>query len=145
MNLQPYDFEKSILKLVEFIRIFEKKMQKHYCIPHLPYTKVGEDFPKKGSIKKEDSLIQYNYHGGGCTVHLDDIILDYNVVLSDTNYIKLSSWKFGQFIESWYKKKIDIYTIGEGMEKLSKKGVLNRLPTGLAYYEVNMSVLLAGK
>lgn len=132
------NLEKLIQNLVEYINTFENAMQQHYSLQGLPYLGIGKKFPKKGSIVSKEILITFNYHGAGCTVNYDSLILDYDVYISDENHIKLSPWKLGQFVNSFLKEDVNIDRISQEMERLSRIGILNKLPEGLAYYEINL-------
>jgi hypothetical protein len=136
------NFYQYIENFVSFIRKYEQAMKANFSLLNTPYIDIGKLFPKTGSIEIDEKNIEFHYHGAGVTVNYGSIILDYNFHINDRFYIKISPWKFTQFIKSIDNESdINVEIVQTQMFILAEKGLLNRMPHGLAYFEINLDKL----
>lgn len=67
-----------------------------------PYKFIGKTFPKRGLLKMGDREIEYAFHGAGCDLIINNLEVRYDFAPLINSNVKVSSWKFLQFIYSKY-------------------------------------------
>ncbi len=72
-----------------------------------PYSFAGVMFPKSGLLKMGDREIEYSFHGAGCDFWVNNLEVRYDFAPFINYNIKVSSWKFLQFV---YSKHPDLKT-----------------------------------
>lgn len=72
-----------------------------------PYKFIGKTFPKSGLLKTADNEIKYAFHGAGCDFWVNNLVVRYDFAPFINYNIKVSSWKFLQFV---YSKHPDLKT-----------------------------------
>ena len=121
--------EQYIYQFLQYIRLFNGYLCRKYNIQGFPtYNEAGRIFPGMGEFTFDDKLFKYHYHGSGCTLLVNDVIVDYDIDILRNNKIRISDWKFNRFVKS-YSKDISTVLI-EDLDpiflQLVNKGVLYR-------------------
>ena len=136
------EVEKYIYHFLQYVRRFNQFLITEYSINGYPsYNEAGKVFPRSGVVNVEGELFNYRYHGSGCTLTVDDVIIDYDLNILGNNKIKISDWKFNRFIESYAKgnSKISIDDLDGIFIQLVGKGVLEQKDSGIMVFIINES------
>lgn len=121
--------EEYIYEYLQYIRLFHKALKVNFNLAIEPtYNEAGSLFPKKGEFLFEGRQFNYRYHGNGCTLTVEDIIVDYDLDIFDRSRIEITDWKFYRFIESYSDNKPNILIDDLNLlfVELSFKGILVR-------------------
>lgn len=121
--------EQYIYQFLQYVRLFNSYLNREYNVGGFPsYNEAGELFPRNGVFSFDGKKFKYQYHGSGCTLEVDDIIVDYDIDILKENKIRISDWKFNRFIESYTKGKPDVQIddLDSIFLELVDKGVLER-------------------
>lgn len=136
------EIEEYIYRYLQYIVVFHEYLKQEYKVEGYPsYNEAGVLFPVNGEFVLEGDTFNYRYHGNGCTLLINNIIVDYDLDILGENKIKISDWKFNRFIESYSKggSTILIDDLDEIFIKLVKKGVLQRSAPNLFVFTINES------
>ena len=123
------ELEEYIYKYLQYIRLFHRALKANFNLEIEPtYNEAGSLFPRKGEFSFEGSKFTYRYHGNGCTLMIENIIVDYDLDIFDRSWIEITSWKFYRFIESSSNNKSNILldNLSSLFVELSLKGALIR-------------------
>lgn len=95
--------EEAIIYLYDFVRLiksFEKELINSYKLDDHPYQYAGSLFPRIGEQKVNDINVKYKFHGRGCLLEMNDLVIDYNIDPTERDYIIITSFKFLRFLKS---------------------------------------------
>lgn len=123
------ELEDHICNYLCHIRFFHNALKRTFNFDIEPtYNEAGPLFPRKGEFSFDGKQFNYRYHGNGCTLVVDDIIVDYDLFIFDRSLIEITEWKFYRFIESSVggSSRISTDDLNELFIELSLKGVLIR-------------------
>jgi hypothetical protein len=123
------EVEQYIYQFLQYIRLFNSYLNREYNIQGFPtYNEAGRVFPRMGEFNFEEKVFKYHYHGSGCTLLVDDVIVDYDIDILRNNKVRISDWKFNRFVESYSKgiSTVLIDDLNSIFVKLVAKGVLDR-------------------
>jgi hypothetical protein len=136
------EVEDYIYKFLQYTVEFHQYLKRVYKIEVYPsYNEAGSFFPRSGVFILNGQTFNYRYHGSGCTLIIDDIIIDYDLDILSENKVEISSWKFNRFIESYSKgtSTILIDDLDEIFINLTEKGVLLRKDPDFFVFTINES------
>ena len=136
------EVEQYIYQFLQYIRLFNGFLCREYNIQGFPtYNEAGRLFPRIGEFSFDKKFFKYHYHGSGCTLTVDDVIVDYDVNILRENKISISDWKFNRFVESYSKgtATVLIDDLDSIFLKLVDKGVLEREEPDLLLFLINES------
>lgn len=136
------EIEQYIYQFLQFIRLFNGYLCRKYDIQEFPtYNDAGRAFPRIGEFSFNEKIFKYHYHGSGCTLAVDDVIIDYDINIFRKNKISISDWKFYQFVESYSKgtSNVSIDDLDSIFLKLVDKGALEREEPEYLIFLINES------
>ena len=118
--------EKILNEYIDFIRNFENSMKIKYKTNKNPCLVAGDLFDGKGNLDGFD----YWFHGTGCTVEKDGVMIEYDISPFVDDEINFSLWKFSEFIHTNPNySKLNYYSdyIEKELAKLIDKRILSWL------------------
>lgn len=138
--------QENIEEFIEFVKQFNKQVNLFnrllidtYNLECEPtYNEAGNFFPRNGELITDIGTYNYRYHGGGCTFTVNGIIVSYDIDVLNNNEIKLSSWKFNEFIRTFSKEKspIDIDDIDNYFFHLVELEILIQRTEGVLVFNI---------
>ncbi|RFM27940.1 DUF6896 domain-containing protein [Deminuibacter soli] len=144
MSEKNIDFEDIIMQMAVYIKKFHSHLTIKYQLTDIPFFSKGKAFPKKGVEVIDDIMVEYWFHGGGCSLKWGEIEIHYNTDASSKNEICISTYPVRKFIQTNIKFNNSEYInynsedIERELEVLEKKGVLmTRKPYDLGMFHVN--------
>lgn len=123
------EIELYIYHFLRCVNVFSGILTKKYGLECYPtYNEAGRLFPRIDSLFYNGNFFKYRFHGKGCTLEIDGVIIDYDLSILNQNKIELSSWKFYRFIETYSKghSGILITELGQLFLQLVKTGALEQ-------------------
>lgn len=137
----------SLFKLVDLIIWFENGLKTFYHLNDHPYN-CQEKIPKSSSIKIQNEVVSYSFHGIGCTFTTNDIEVNYSIYVNEKDYIVISPWGLMQFLNSnsnELKEKITQKEALEYLEYMEKDGLVKRYLDHHLIFQIDMSLYFQRK
>ncbi|PSL42294.1 hypothetical protein CLV51_1152 [Chitinophaga niastensis] len=134
------EVERYIYHFLQYVKTFHQFLVNEYNMEGYPsYNEAGKVFPRSGMFNIEGESFNYRYHGSGCTLMVDEVVIDYDLDILSENKIKISDWKFNRFIESYSKgtSKVLIDDLDKIFIQLVKKGVLEHKDPNILVFIIN--------
>ena len=130
-----------LLKLAILVKHLEKELVKRYSLKNIPYNEVGKALPREGTFVFLSCTIYYKFHGAGCLFRINNIELDYDVAPLSSNNIKLSPWKFLNFLKTCSNNENDIKALDQKqvfdiLLEFEKCGILIKTPESIGTFEI---------
>ncbi|WP_423735447.1 DUF6896 domain-containing protein [Chitinophaga caseinilytica] len=117
-------------KYINNIKDFHSVLCRVYHLPKPPtYNEAGRLFPRDGLLQIGDDTYSYRYHGSGCTLQKNDLIIDYDLDILNGFNVSITSWKFSRFVESYSTgtPALDTDNLEKYFVELAEEGFLVRL------------------
>ena len=145
MQLLPH-VKACLSEAVAFIRDFESRLAAHHNQPHFDWD--NRAYAKRGSLEVPEGEAHYWFHGRGCTLRRDGVVIDYDYARyaapPEDCPILLSPWKFARTVRS-LDERCPVEEVSRKAEEaawvwlqeLERDGLVRKLPDGLASYEVD--------
>lgn len=134
--------EDCLFEYIQIILRFEKALIDTYNLEDNPYQ-CQSLFPRVGTMRAENEVFVYRYHGAGCSFDCSDLEVHYDYHISEPDYIVTVPWKFWRFVVTYLAKKcrpeITIEEVEEMLEKLNGKGVIQKVHPDYLQYHVSFS------
>lgn len=130
-----------------YIKSFNKLLMVTYNLDIEPtYNEARTLFPRSGMILDDGVQIDYLYHGSGCTFTKENVIISYDIDVLHNNEIKISDWKFNEFIRTYTKgmSLISIDDLDTIFMKLTERNVLIKRTASLVF-NINEDYFLTQK
>lgn len=138
------DIEKVLFCFTNYVKRFHEHLIAKYQLTDIPYNVKGREFPKKGIEKIDNVVVEYQFHGSGCTLKWGEIEINYDIDPSSAHGTTISSYPIGRFIQTTPEFKhlpYVNYSFDEMqplLESLEKEGVLmTRKPSDLGSFHIN--------
>lgn len=132
------ELEQYIHEYLRHITLFHNALKTIYNLQIEPtFNEARTLFPKMGEFTFGGKNFEYRYHGNGCTLIVDSIIVDYDLNIFDTSQVEITNWKFYRFIETYAggQSKISLNDLNALFVELSSKGKLTRkYPDGFVFH-----------
>ena len=141
---QSTDIEKVLFSFTNYVKRFHQYLIAKYQLTDIPYNVKGREFPKKGIENIDKVAVEYQFHGGGCTLKWGEIEINYDIDASSVHGITISCYPIGRFIQTASQFKDSPYAhytydeMNPVFESLEKKGILmTRKPSDLGSFHIN--------
>jgi hypothetical protein len=123
-----------------YLKSFHYFLMKEYKIEGYPsYNEAGRVFPKSGIANIDGNVYKYHYHGSGCTLTVNDIVVDYDLDILNENKVKISDWKFYRFIDTYSKgtSSVSIDDLDTLFVQLVNEGALEQKDPSRLVFAIN--------
>ena len=145
MSLPSY-VKVNLTKAVALIRDFEIRLAAHNNQPYFDWGARAHS--KRGTLRLPEGEAWYWFHGRGCTLRWNEVVLDYDYGYPATRYRKhpicFGPWKFARTLRSLEEGCAVEQVSRESeqaahvwLQELEREGLVRKLPDGLAFYEVD--------
>ena len=130
-----------LLKFTVIIKHLEKELKNRFNLEDIPYNEVGRKISHEGTFVFLEYTILYKFHGAGCLFKIKGLELDYNIAPLSDNNIKISPWKFLNFMKSCSNIEDDINSLDqraifEFLIEFEKAGILSKVPESRGTFEI---------
>jgi hypothetical protein len=133
--------KKYLLIFVFIVKQLEKELTTQFDLQDIPYNEVNKKIPKKGTFNWRTYLVSFDFHGAGCLFKINNLELDYNIGPLSENNIKISPWKFLNFLKTYPKVESEINNLDQELLfniliEFEKAKILNKIPESMGTFEI---------
>lgn len=133
----------SLKDAYNLVKEFEMLLTKEYNLKDIPFNVAGQEFPRIGKLLDNSKIeISYKFHGSGCRIEKENVILEYGISPITENSVKITPRDLMIFMKSYKKdEKIqklisrDLHLI---FTELKEENILKQRPEAIANYEIIM-------
>lgn len=134
------NIQDCLFAYVQIIIRFEKALIDTYHLPDDPYQ-CQRLFPSSGKVKDATEVIEYKFHGSGCSFSYSDIEVHYDYLIPEADYIITVPWKFWRFVATYLSTKgesdITEDEVADAMERLNDSRAIQKVHPDYLQYQVS--------